>query len=86
MQVAQRRRWPTPLPVQRQPSQADLICAAAQDVDQALEMWRVVTVSLARRVLKIIPQSRAAHELLIAARRGELPLWNGITLLNGVEQ
>lgn len=61
---------------QHQQSIADMCCALGGDVDGALTLWRIVNVTVARRCVKLIPNSTAAQSLLLAARRGELPLWN----------
>jgi hypothetical protein len=60
----------------REPSQADKVCALADDTDGALEIWRTMNVALARRCVKLIPHSNAARELLIAASRQQIPLMN----------
>jgi hypothetical protein len=57
-------------------SPANMACVLGGDVECAMAIWRVMNVKLAQRCVRLVPESRACHDLLLAARRGELPLWN----------
>lgn len=68
-------------PAIRKQSIADHICAAARNPYLALKMWRLHVVSLCREVVRLIPESRAAHALLQDAKHGRaFPLCNHISI------
>jgi hypothetical protein len=46
------------------------------NVEEALRLWKIVNLVMARQVIALIPDSNAATQFLLHARRGELPLCN----------
>jgi hypothetical protein len=52
------------------------VALAAGSVESAQHIWRSMNIHLARQCVHLVPQSRAAVALLVAARRGEIPLCN----------
>ncbi len=66
-----------PAKPERRATPADLCCdLSAGNIESALHIWRVMNIHLARECVRLIPDSRAAVRLLVAARRDELPLCN----------